>query len=143
MIFILIGLELKEVIGGLDNHSIALYCFYAFIITIVAIIIRAWRIFTFKKSLEKGFANPRLKDRRRISENNLISAQESIIISLSGMRGIVSLAIALALPLTMKDGTPFPMREEILFITFMVILYSVIGQGLLLPFVIKRLNKQA
>jgi Na+/H+ antiporter len=142
MIFILIGLELKEVISNLDRYSIAIYCLYAFIITITAIAIRAWRIFTFRKRIEKGLTNPRFNKKGRISENNLISVEESIIISLSGMRGIVSLAIALALPLKMHDGSPFPMRAEILFITFMVIFYSVVGQGLLLPFVIKKLSRQ-
>jgi CPA1 family monovalent cation:H+ antiporter len=142
MIFILIGLELKEVIAGLDRESIIVYCFYAFVITIAAIVIRAWRIFTYKKNIEKGLTDPRFKNRRKFSESSLITAQESIIISLSGMRGIVSLAIALALPVTLKDGTAFPFRAEILFITFMVILYSVVGQGLLLPIVIRKLNQQ-
>lgn len=142
LIFILIGLELKEVILNLDNHSMLVYSVYALIITIAAIAIRAWRIFTYKRRIEKGLSNPRFKDSGRISENNLISFQESVIISFSGMRGIVSLAIALALPMTIADdGSPFPMRTEIIFITFMVILYSVIGQGLLLPMVIKRLGR--
>lgn len=142
LIFILIGLELKEVILDLDRSSIIIYCLYALIITIAAIAIRAWRIFTYKRNIEKGLSNPRYKNRGGLTENNLISFQESIIISLSGMRGIVSLAIALALPATIHGTTtPFPMRGEILFLTFMVILYSVIGQGLLLPVVIKRLRK--
>lgn len=143
LIFILIGLELKNVIVDLDSQSVIVYCLYGFIITLAAIAIRAWRIFTYKRNIEKGLQNPRLKDSRRLTENNLISFQESIIISLSGMRGIVSLAIALALPTTLgHTGTPFPMRGEILFLTFMVILYSVVGQGLLLPIVIRKLQKK-
>lgn len=143
LIFILIGLELKEVILDLNRSSIIIYCLYALIITIAAIAIRAWRIFTYKRNIEKGLSNPRYKNRGGLTENNLISFQESIIISLSGMRGIVSLAIALALPATIHGTTtPFPMRGEILFLTFMVILYSVIGQGLLLPVVIRKLRKK-
>lgn len=138
LIFILIGLEMKDVVSDLDSYAIVTCCLYALVITIVAIAIRAWRIFSHKKQLEKGMTNTRFKNRRLVSENSLISFQESIIISLSGMRGIVSLAIALALPVKMSNGgSPFPMRAEILFLTFMVILYSVVGQGLLLPAVIK------
>ena len=142
LIFILIGLELKNVLSDLDRDLIIVYCLYGFIITLAAIAIRAWRIFTYKRNIEKGLLNPRVKDSRRLTENNKISFQVCFIIILSGRRVFVSLAIALALPVTLgNSGTPFPMRPEILFLTFMVILYSVVGQGLLLPIVIRKLRK--
>lgn len=138
LVFILIGLELKEVVQNLHLYSIIIYSLYALAITLAAIGIRAWRIFSQKKQIERALTDPRMKNsRRKVSENNRITFQESLIISLSGMRGIVSLAIALALPHAIEGGARFPMRGEIIFITFMVILYSVIGQGLLLPRVIK------
>ena len=49
------------------------------------------------------------------------------------MRGIVSLAAALALPVTIAPGVPFPDRDLILFVTFVVILVTLVGEGLLLP----------
>jgi CPA1 family monovalent cation:H+ antiporter len=57
------------------------------------------------------------------------------------MRGVVSLAAALALPLYLSDGvTPFPFRDLIIFLAFAVILATLVGQGLTLPFVIRRLG---
>ena len=54
------------------------------------------------------------------------------------MRGVVSLAAALAIPITLENGTPFPHRNLILFITFIVILLTLLLQGLTLPYLIKR-----
>ncbi len=56
------------------------------------------------------------------------------------MRGIVSLAAALAIPLTVADGGAFPYRDLILFLTFSVVLVTLVGQGLLLPAVIRALG---
>jgi CPA1 family monovalent cation:H+ antiporter len=58
------------------------------------------------------------------------------------MRGVVSLAAALSIPLTLQDGTPFPHRNLILFITFVVILLTLVVQGLTLPFLIKKFKIQ-
>ena len=58
----------------------------------------------------------------------------------AGMRGGVSLAAALAIPATLDSGAPFPHRELILFITFGVIVFTVVGQGLTLPILIRRLG---
>jgi CPA1 family monovalent cation:H+ antiporter len=59
--------------------------------------------------------------------------QRPFLISFFGVRGIVSLAAALALPLTVASGAPFPHRELILLLTFWVIVLTLVGQGLLLP----------
>jgi CPA1 family monovalent cation:H+ antiporter len=56
----------------------------------------------------------------------------------TGMRGVVSLAAALAIPITLDDGTAFPHRDLILFITFVAILLTLVVQGLTLPYFIKR-----
>jgi len=58
----------------------------------------------------------------------------------TGVRGIVSLAAALAIPLTTANGQPFPGRDLILFLTFSVILVTLVGQGLMLPAVIRALG---
>jgi hypothetical protein len=61
------------------------------------------------------------------------------IIAWSGMRGVVSLAAAFALPFVLSDGSPFPGRDYILLLTFSVILVTLVFQGLTLPIVIQRL----
>jgi len=66
--------------------------------------------------------------------------QNAAIVAWTGMRGVVSLAAALAVPLTLSDGSPFPGRDYILFITFSVILATLVLQGLSLPALIRRLG---
>ena len=63
-----------------------------------------------------------------------------MFLSWAGMRGAVSLAAALALPLETDAGGPFPGRDLVLFLTFSVILATLVGQGLTLPFVIRVLR---
>jgi CPA1 family monovalent cation:H+ antiporter len=64
----------------------------------------------------------------------------AVFVSWAGMRGAVSLAAALALPLETDDGAPFPSRELVLFLTFAVILVTLVGMGLTLPLVIRLLG---
>ena len=66
--------------------------------------------------------------------------QNVAIVAWTGMRGVVSLAAALAVPLTLSDGSPFPGRDYILFITFCVILATLVLQGLTLPVLIRHLG---
>ena len=66
--------------------------------------------------------------------------QNVAIVAWTGMRGVVSLAAALAVPLTLSDGSPFPGRDYIFFITFCVILATLVLQGLSLPGLIRRLG---
>lgn len=66
--------------------------------------------------------------------------QQVFVLGFTGARGVVSLAAALAIPLTIESGTPFPQRDLILFATFGVIIITLIGQGLTLPTVIRWLG---
>ncbi len=66
--------------------------------------------------------------------------QRVFILAFTGVRGVVSLAAALAIPLTLANGQPFPDRDLILFITFGVIVVTLVGQGLMLPSVIRWLG---
>ena len=61
-----------------------------------------------------------------------------LLLGWTGMRGVVSLAAALAIPVTLADGTLFPHRDLILFITFIAILLTLVVQGLTLPYLIRR-----
>src|SRR5262249_23761367 len=66
--------------------------------------------------------------------------QWPFVLGFTGVRGIVSLAAALAIPFTMDDGRPFPDRDLVLFLTFAVILVTLVGQGLTLPAVVRALG---
>ncbi|KQO22630.1 sodium:proton exchanger [Flavobacterium sp. Leaf82] len=138
LIFILIGLNFRYILKGIDNDMILPYIGYAFIITIVALLIRMVRVFLQKINLQKAFLNTKRK--RKVSEDALLDFNNSIILSWSGMRGIVSLAIAIGIPKELPDGTPFPERTVIIFISVAVVLMTLIGQGLTLPWIVKKLS---
>lgn len=136
LIFILIGLEFPRVLKSIDNAQIWIYTGYALIITIIALLIRTARVFLQKINLQRAIQ----RNHRFIKEDALLDFNTSLIISWSGMRGIVSLAIAIGLPQKLSDGTPFPMRNVIIFISVVVVLFTLIGQGLTLPYIVKKLG---
>lgn len=141
LIFISIGLNFRYILKEIDDEMILPYIAYAFIITIVALLIRMVRVFLQKINLQKAFQN-NAKGKIKVNEHALLDTKNSIILSWSGMRGIVSLAIALGLPTFLDDGTPFPQRNAIIFISVAVVLLTLIGQGLTLPWIVKKLNIQ-
>lgn len=135
LIFILIGLQFPYVYKNINNADILLYIGYSLVITIVALLLRIARVFLQKFNLQKAFQ----KGKHRITEDALLDFKNSLIISWSGMRGIVSLAIAIGLPATLSDGSAFPQRNIIIFISVVVVLFTLIGQGLTLPWLVKKL----
>ncbi|HEY4155243.1 MAG TPA: Na+/H+ antiporter, partial [Puia sp.] len=133
MVFILIGLQLPQIVGGLNEYSLSTVIFYAVVISLVTIIIRIIWVFP-------GAYIPRLLSRKiRIGENRP-PWKSVFLVAWSGMRGVVSLAAALAVPLTLSGGKAFPQRDLILFITFIVILFTLVLQGLSLPWLIRVLK---
>ncbi|MEO8403434.1 MAG: Na+/H+ antiporter [Chitinophagaceae bacterium] len=135
VVFLIIGLELPEIEEGLRTkgipiHTAIWYGVLTTIVLIVARIISAYvamlATFIFRRSVISTIGT-----RRRI----LIMP---LLLGWTGMRGVVSLAAALAIPLTLADGTEFPQRSLILFITFVVILLTLVLQGLTLPYFIRR-----
>jgi Na+/H+ antiporter len=69
-----------------------------------------------------------------------ISWRETLVVWWAGMRGVVTVALALAVPLTIDGGAPFPGREEILFTAFAVVLFTLVVQGLTLPILVRALR---
>lgn len=138
LIFILIGLQFPNVIRTIEPGQLLPYTLYALAITIVALALRTVRVFLQKANLQKAFQTQ--KGRRRVKEESLLDFRTSLIISWSGMRGIVSLAMAIALPVTLQDGTAFPQRSTIIFISVAVVLFTIVLQGMTLPWLIKKLK---
>jgi len=83
---------------------------------------------------------PRLVSKKLRVREPFPAWQNVTIIAWSGMRGVISLAAAFALPFVLPDGRPFPGRNYILFLTFGVILVTLVFQGLTLPLVIRKLR---
>lgn len=138
LIFIFIGLQFPFVAKKIAVGDRLPYIGYGFIITIAALVLRMARVFLQKVNLQRAFQ----KGKGRITENALLDFKNSLIISWSGMRGIVSLAIAIGLPATLGNGSPFPERDPIIFISVVVVLFTLIGQGLTLPWLVKGLAKK-
>jgi Na+/H+ antiporter len=135
LIFIFIGLQFPYVIKHINSSQVWPYVGYSFMITVVALALRMWRVFGQRINLQKAFN----KGKHKITEDALLDLKNCLIISWSGMRGIVSLAIAIGLPAKLAGGQPFPLRNEIIFISVIVVLFTLIGQGLSLPWLVKRL----
>jgi monovalent cation/hydrogen antiporter len=133
LVFILIGLELPFIIKDLGNSSIGEGIKYGLIISLVIIVIRILYV------LPIAYVPKWLGQKVRMDPKNP-TWKGPLIIGWAGMRGVVSLASALSVPLLLQDGSPFPHRSLILFITFIVILVTLVFQGLTLPLIIKWVN---
>ncbi|MFT4203703.1 MAG: Na+/H+ antiporter [Chitinophagaceae bacterium] len=136
VVFMLIGLQLPDIIDGLGQYSLKEAILYGLLISVVAIIVRFLWVFPITTTMD--FIRSRF-DRRYIRAYKQ-QWKSQFIIAWSGMRGVVSLASALAVPYYLSNNDTFPHRNLILFITFVVILVTLVLQGLLLPSIIKKLN---
>jgi CPA1 family monovalent cation:H+ antiporter len=128
LVFILIGLQLPDILQTLakDHLPARVVIEYAVIITLAVIVIRILWVFP-------AVYLPRLLFKQLCRRDPRLRWEYVAIVAWTGMRGVVSLAAAMALPLTKADGTPFPGRDLILFITFVIIFTTLVVQGLSLP----------
>ena len=132
-LFILIGLQLPVIVDGLAGRPAGEVVGYAAAVCGAVIAIRfLWNFFV--------TALIRTIDRRPSQRARRVGWRIRVLASWSGMRGAVSLAAALALPLQTDAGAPLPGRDLIQFITFSLILVTVVGEGLTLPWLIRRLG---
>ncbi len=132
-LFILIGLQLPVIVEGLSGSPAGEVVGYA--AAVCAAVIGARFLWTFAMT-----AVIRTLDRRPSQLARRVSWRMRFVSGWSGMRGAVSLAAALALPLHTDAGAPLPGRELIQLITFSLILVTVVGEGLTLPWLIRRLG---
>jgi monovalent cation/hydrogen antiporter len=132
-VFILIGLQLPVIVAGLGNYSVPEAILYAIIISLLTILIRIIWVFP-------NAYLPRLLFKSIREKETKPTWQAVLLVAWSGMRGVVSLASALAIPITLPGGEAFPHRNLILFITFVVILVTLVLQGLSLKPLIRYLK---
>ena len=132
-IFIAIGLQLPGILRAMNGESLSTLIYDALLICAAVVVARiAWVI--------PGVYLPRLLSKKIRAREPKPRWQNVALIAWAGMRGVISLAAAFALPFTLPDGRPFPGRNYILFFTFCVILATLVGQGLTLPFLIRILR---
>jgi CPA1 family monovalent cation:H+ antiporter len=132
-LFVLIGLQLPVVVDGLDGRSMTEVVGYAVLVCAVVILTRFAWLFTTPYVIRAIDRRPRQRELR-------VGAAPRAVIAWSGLRGAVSLATALALPLETDAGDALPGRDLIVFVTFAVVLVTVVGQGLTLPPLVRRLG---
>ena len=135
IVFMLIGLELPEVVAGLREQDIPIGRAISYGILVTAILIVARIISSYVALVATIIFRPSVTP---IRQNRGRMWRLPLLLGWTGMRGVVSLAAALAIPVTLQNGEPFPHRNLILFITFLVILLTLLIQGLTLPYFIKR-----
>ncbi|MGI4741950.1 MAG: Na+/H+ antiporter [Janthinobacterium lividum] len=135
LVFLIIGLELRSIMAGLGPGAFWPTLGYGVLVSAVAIAIRLGWVFPVSYL---GHWLGRWLGR----SGDMAPKRNLFITSWAGMRGVVSLATALALPLVLHNGQPFPQRNTLLFITFTVILVTLLVQGLSLPWLVRRLGVQ-
>lgn len=132
-VFILIGLQFPAIMEGLDHIPFWQLILAAAAVSLVVIAVRFLWIFPMAGLERRLLRKPSVGDRA-------LSRGALTVASWAGMRGVVSLAAALAIPLTTEAGAGFPDRHIILFLTFAVIFVTLVLQGLSLPWLVRRLG---
>ena len=133
LIFILIGLQLRSVVEGLNEYTAGQLVSYALLTSLTVILVRM--VWVFPATYVPRWASRRIRERDPSPPWRNVS-----VIAWTGMRGVISLAAALALPLQTASGVLFPDRDLIIFLTFCVILATLVVQGLSLPVLIRALG---
>ncbi|MFJ6441551.1 Na+/H+ antiporter [Streptomyces sp. NPDC091649] len=134
--FGLIGLELHSVFGTADGRALEMA---GWGLAIVGVVVGVRLLYL----LPATWLAKRLHTRRDVSEEIPTSWRETVVMWWAGMRGVASVALALAIPLETDDGQPFPGRDEIIFVAFSVIMATLVFQGLTLPWLVRKLRVRA
>ncbi|MFL9825837.1 Na+/H+ antiporter [Rhodoplanes sp. SY1] len=135
-IFLITGMQARALIERIQSHSLSEIA--AGILVTTAICIVARFVWVFPAVYLPRWLIPSLRTRDPSPE-----WQRPFMIAFVGVRGVVSLAAALALPFTLQSGAPFPYRDFIVVVTFGVIVITLVGQGLMMPLVMRWLGLAA
>lgn len=135
LIFFIIGLQLPSIIKQLGDVSLSTAIWYGFAISLTLILVRL--LCTLGASVFTKFMSNFIK----VADDNP-GWRSPVILGWAGMRGVVSLAAALSVPLLITNNQAFPFRSLILFITFIVIIVTLVFQGLTLPWLIRKIKPE-
>ncbi|MDT7791469.1 MAG: monovalent cation/hydrogen antiporter [Mycobacterium sp.] len=133
--FLMIGLQLPMVVGELKGITAAVIAISSVAVLATVILVRIFWIFV-------GTYLPRLLSKRVRDREPAPSPAEVFVVAWAGMRGVVSLAAAFGVPMTTLSGAPFPGRPQLVFLTFVVVIGTLLLHGLTLPWLIRRLGVQ-
>lgn len=133
LLFVLLGLQFQRLLDALNGYSAVTLVGYGALVAAAVIATRIALVFPFTYGSRRLF--------RHFHERDPSPPwQETLLVAWTGMRGAVSLAAALAIPLETDAGAPFPNRGLIIFLTFCVIIATLVLQGLALPWLVRVLG---
>lgn len=135
IVFLIIGLELPEIVEGLRDEGIPLQTAIAYGVLVTGVLVAARMVSSYAALLATIIFRPSVIPHARSNRRRWLMP---MLLGWTGMRGVVSLAAALAIPITLESGSAFPHRNVTLMITFVAILLTLLVQGLTLPYFIKR-----
>lgn len=146
-VFLLIGQQLPEVVRGLAKYDTSTIVIAVAITVGVVLLLRPlWLLLTqsLPRSLHTwlGAEGPG-KDNARSRQARRLTGREVAVLSWSGTRGVISLAAIFTLPLVTDSGAPFPDRDLLLFCTFVVVIVTLVGQGLTFAPIVQALGLRA
>jgi monovalent cation/hydrogen antiporter len=134
LVFVLIGLQFPTIRNSIRSYHLSTIVMYGGVFSLILILLRlTW---VFPGAHLSHFFHTQFGHRTEAPPE----PKEVFVVGWTGMRGVVSLAAALALPTTLRDGSPFPHRDLIICLTFCVILVTLVLQGLTLPPLIRLLG---
>jgi Na+/H+ antiporter len=133
-VFVLVGLQLPGVLAGVSELSGARVMLYGALFSVFLILLRIFWTFP------GAYASYWIRTRLLHQNEQRPAIRQIFVIGWTGMRGVIALAAAMSLPQTLADGRPFPHRDLIVFLTFSVILVTLVFQGLTLPALIRQLG---
>jgi len=134
LVFVLIGLQLPFVMAGIREYSLRQLLLYGGLFSALVIVLRLLWMYP-------GAMMAHLVRKKLLHQNvQAPNARQTFIVGWTGMRGVVALAAAISLPEQLADGSDFPYRNLIIFLTFSVILVTLVLQGLTLPPLIRALG---
>ena len=134
IVFILMGLQLPLVLSGIHDYSVWQLALYGIVFAILVIGLRIVWVFP-GAAVAYWIRGHLLHD-----EGAKPSGKQVFIVAWTGMRGVLALAAAISLPERLQNGSPFPQRDVMIFLTFCVIFATLVLQGLSLPLLIKKLG---
>lgn len=134
VVFLLIGLELPEIVAGIRSEGVPVRTAIGYSVLVTAVLILARIISAYAALVATIIFRPSVIPNASSRRRRFLMP---LLLGWTGMRGVVSLAAALAIPVTL-NGEAFPHRNLILFITFIVILLTLVIQGLTLPAIIRK-----
>jgi CPA1 family monovalent cation:H+ antiporter len=133
-VFVLIGLQLPSVLAGVRELSLGKIILYGAIFSAFLILLRLFWTFP------GAYVSYLIRTRLLHQNEKWPGVRQVFVVGWTGMRGVIALAAAISLPKTVANGAPFPHRDLIVFLTFCVIVVTLVFQGLTLPPLIRKLG---